>query len=130
MLDQHPFLAGYFAEMRRRMPPDLTWDEGPGWWAYQICSWERNADGPSSVGILEPGRRVTFQHRVAFVLTGLVEEDSRFGTLFATLQEPLYGRRPMLELINRILLANRTRDTAVPIDRVSRVAGKRFSGRR
>lgn len=38
------------------------------------------------------------------ILVGLVEEDSRFGTLFSQLQQPLGYRRPMLETLGQIVL--------------------------
>ena len=34
---------------------------------------------------------------------GLVEEDSRLGTVLAHLQEPLLARRPTLELVGQLL---------------------------
>jgi hypothetical protein len=38
------------------------------------------------------------------MVTGLVEEDSRFGTLFAELQEPLTHRRPTLEMVGQMMM--------------------------
>jgi hypothetical protein len=40
------------------------------------------------------------------MLAGLIEEDSRFGTLFAHLQEPLPARRLILGLVGQLLAGN------------------------
>src|SRR4029079_5740137 len=43
--------------------------------------------------------RLTGAELTALMLAGVVEEDIRFGSLFAALQEPLAARRPCLGLI-------------------------------
>ena len=61
---------------------------------------------------------------LALVIVGLVEEDSRFATLFAGLQHPIPHRRPSITLLREILLsdAGRTADVCEicqPIDGVT-----------
>lgn len=104
-----PFLAGYFVEMRDAMPDDLTWEEATMWWQQQITAWEEGFAEHLPLRAMAEETGLPFSSRLAFVLVGLVEEDSRFGTLFHEMQQPLPDRRPNLELVGRTLLD----DTAV-----------------
>ena len=90
--------------MRQYMPDDLTWEGAHQWWETEILRWESDFDKCLPLRSLSAHGDLNFQHRIAAVLAGLVEEDSRFGTLIANLQEPLSSRRPSLELLGRILL--------------------------
>jgi len=103
VFERYPFLGEYFAEMRGHMPDELTWADGTTWWREEIAAWEDAASEPLPLG--ELGRRsgLGFASRLAFLAAGLVEEDSRFGTLLAELQEPLGHRRPTLELLGQMI---------------------------
>ena len=108
VFSEHPFLAGYFGELRARMPEHVTWLDGLDWWSMTIAAWEKDqvsAGTPQDWPLtgLDDGGSGGFYRRLMFVLAGLVEEDSRFGTLFTQIQAPLPGRRPSLELLDRIL---------------------------
>lgn len=102
MLDEFSFLAGYFEEMSRYMPDDITWDAALEWWIQQITYWEQATDEHLPLLALTEKMGVGFQSRIALMLVGLNEEDSRFGTLFSRLQEPQAYRRPSLELVEHI----------------------------
>jgi hypothetical protein len=98
-----PFLAGYFDEMLRFMPPEITWEQGWRWWQIELAAWEAEAAARLPLLRLEQQAALSAEARLALILTGLVEEDSRFGTVFARLQEPLPGRRPTVELLGQIV---------------------------
>jgi hypothetical protein len=98
-----PFLAGYFDEMLRFMPPEITWEQGWRWWQIELAAWEADAAARLPLLRLEQQAALSAEARLALILTGLVEEDSRFGTVFARLQEPLPGRRPTVELLGQIV---------------------------
>ena len=100
---QYPFLAGYFGEMLDYMPDETTWEEGPNWWEQQITAWEAPHAANLPLCTLTTEGGVDFNGRLTLILVGLVEEDSRFGTLFAALQAPLALRRPCLELAGHIM---------------------------
>ena len=123
--EKYPFLAGYLDEIRVYLPENVTWKDALGWWEQEITAWEKGhaehlteSDGVffNSDGLESPLRfdlpllslveqdGINFQNRIALMVVGLVEEDSRFGTLFAQLQEPLVQRRPCLELIGQIMM--------------------------
>lgn len=103
VFERFPFLAEYFAEMRTRMPDDLTWAEATEWWQEELASWEEDVAEPLPLLRLEEHAALGFQGRLALLVTGLVEEDSRFGTLMAEIQEPLTHRRPTLELVGQVV---------------------------
>ena len=101
---RYPFLGEYFNEMRQQMPDDITWEAATTWWKEQIETWERGCDAHLPLRALAGQAGLPFSSRLAFMLIGLVEEDSRFGTLFAELQEPLTHRRPTLELAGQMMM--------------------------
>ena len=103
LVEDHPFLWQYLAEDLRFIPDELTWSEGGSWWWTQIQRWEARANGHLPLHALSTELGLSAAQRLAFVLVGLIEEDARFGTLFATLQAPVSSRRPTVELLGRIV---------------------------
>ncbi|MCA9968899.1 MAG: ATP-binding protein [Anaerolineales bacterium] len=109
ILDAYPFLSHYLGEMLPHMPPDVSWDDGLAWWQAQLAAWaaaaaaDADADGDDCFPLRALDDELDFAHRLALLLVGLAEEDSRFGTLFARLQAPPEARRPSLELVGQIV---------------------------
>lgn len=95
LFEKHPFLAWYFSELLAVMPGELSWDDGRLWWEEAINIWASGASVWLPIKALGDAAE-------ACMLAGLVEEDARFGTLFADLQAPLPHRRPTLELLGRV----------------------------
>lgn len=113
--ERYPFLGHYLDEIQREMPPEITWTEARIWWRKQLIHWERKLPAtrlPLRDLVVEGG--ISPDARLVFMLVGLVEEDSRFGTLFAELQEPLPHRRPTLELVGQVM-----GDTGNPVGTVA-----------
>jgi AAA+ superfamily predicted ATPase len=104
VFQRFPFLGEYFAEMRQQMPDDLAWDDGTEWWRAEITRWEARCAFHLPLRALAEQAVLTFPSRLAFMLIGLVEEDSRFGTVLAELQDPLTHRRPTLELTGQMMM--------------------------
>ncbi|MDH5359725.1 MAG: ATP-binding protein [Gammaproteobacteria bacterium] len=104
LFERYPFLSEYFDEMRRHMPEQISWDEGSAWWREQLTLWQQGADEHMPISALMDEAGLSFESCMAFMITGLVEEDSRFGTLFAELQEPLPHRRPTLEMVGQMMI--------------------------
>jgi hypothetical protein len=75
------------------------------WWQEQIEIWEREAACHLPLLALSD---LDYQQRLALLFAGLVEEDSRFGTLFAHLQAPLSQRRPGIELVAHVFTSGNT----------------------
>ncbi|ARA94259.1 hypothetical protein AWN76_014595 [Rhodothermaceae bacterium RA] len=97
----HPVLARYDDDLRPYLPADLPRAAGPAWWDQALDAWARRASAPLPLHRLAALGLGAMERR-ALLIAGLVEEEARLGTLFATLQAPLPGRRPCLELIGRI----------------------------
>ncbi len=102
-LAAYPFLAGYFTTLLPHMPEGTSWEDGWQWWEAAIDAWERSGPAHLPLRALADQGGLDFRARVALLLIGLGEEDSRFGTLFARLQEPLAPRRPSLEFVGQVL---------------------------
>lgn len=100
----YPFLGEYFLEMRKYMPEGVTWEDAPLWWQEEIAAWEETCSGHLPLRALAAEASLSFTHLLAFFAAGLIEEDSRFGTVFEKLQQPLGHRRPAMELAGRLLL--------------------------
>ena len=103
---KYPFLEGYFKEMLKYMPEDVGWEDALLWWENEITSWEKECTNHLPLLALTENGNIDFCGRVALMVVGLVEEDSRFGMLFSKLQEPLESRRPCLELAGQIMMDN------------------------
>lgn len=106
LLEEHPFLEGYFAQILERMPEEINWRDGLEWWQTQIAIWE--AGQPLPFVTLSNAMDLDFMGRIALSMTGLVEEDARFGPIFDKLQPTTAGQRPMVQLLHKIaILSNR-----------------------
>jgi hypothetical protein len=104
VFDRYGFLGEYFLEMRQHMPEDLTWEDGSEWWHKELVAWEKACDFHLPLRALSQQAALPFPSRLALMAIGLVEEDSRFGTLLAELQAPLTHRRPTLELVGQMMM--------------------------
>ncbi len=100
---RYPFLAHYRKEMGRYLTPGCSAVSAIRAWEAGMSTWE--ADCPLRLPLVALARLDAVGPRglAVFLLAGIVEEDSRFGTLLARLQEPLATRRPTLELAGQTL---------------------------
>lgn len=103
VLQEYPFLEQYLAESLRFMPEVLTWEGGTAWWMREIEAWEAASEAPLPLRVLSRTLGLSMRQRLAFLTVGLLEEDSRLGTLFVDVQAPLSSRRPTLEIVGRIV---------------------------
>src|SRR5262245_61647788 len=102
-LEEHAFLGRYLEEMLAYQPEDLDWDEAVAWWGTQVRDWEADAHQELPLRELITSDLLSPAERDGLIVAGLIEEDSRFGTLFAQLQMPLSARRPTLELVDQVI---------------------------
>lgn len=100
---RYPFLAHYLAEIQGVLPASVTGDTAARWWAREIATWEETVDEHLPLRAIDTLPGTDFSGRLALLCVGLVDEDSRFGTLFAHFQQPLAHRRPFLETVGQII---------------------------
>lgn len=128
--EQFPFLAGYHTLLQAFVPDIITRDEQDAFWEAYILRWESHAseageaDNIGGIGktnetdksveslraslhlplkALREALGLGVGEMLFLIAVGLVEEDIRFGTLFATLQAPLPARRPCLGVLGWLL---------------------------
>ena len=102
VFERHPFLTGYLEEMSPYLPEELRWEQASRWWQDGMRAWERGARTHLPLVALE-ATGISFAERLALVMSGLVEEDGRFGSVLAELQRPLEHRRPTLETVASVV---------------------------
>jgi hypothetical protein len=102
-LTRFPFLRGYLVEIERALPAGQPWEDAAGWWEREIGAWEQTIDQHLPLRAVDELSAAGFEGRLALLCAGLVDEDSRFGTLLAHFQEPLPYRRPCLETVGHIM---------------------------
>ena len=90
-----PFLKGYEDELHRLHAGNAL--------AAEIRAWESRSPVRLPLKSAERDAGLEWAQRLAFVLIGLVEEDARFGALFADVQGEAGSRRPTLELVGRMV---------------------------
>jgi ATPase family protein associated with various cellular activities (AAA) len=102
VLHDFPFLADYVAELVGRFPSIDPWTPDDAWLQDAIVQWETEtetwlplralvSEGLDSLALL------------TLALIGLIEEDSGFATIFASLQAVSPSRRPTVGLLRQIL---------------------------
>jgi len=98
-LEAFPFLGRYLNELGRYLPERSGWRASITWMDRQIAAWERDRERELPLARAFPSRA----ERIALLFIGLVEEDSRFGALFAALEERPGARRPTLETVEAVM---------------------------
>ncbi|HEX6624631.1 MAG TPA: hypothetical protein VF064_13040, partial [Pyrinomonadaceae bacterium] len=98
----YQFLQGYEDELRAAMPGGGGEEEARAWWRAEIGAWEQETRARLPLRELAKTLGLSHGELIALVLAGVVEEDIRFGSVFAALQEPLPARRPCLGLLGAL----------------------------
>src|SRR5260370_28342104 len=73
------------------------------WWDGQGAEWEDNVIAYLPLRALAREAELSAREMRLLMEAGLVEEDIRFGALFAALQEPLIARRPCIGALSWLL---------------------------
>lgn len=117
-LQAFPFLAAYRSLLAQHEPADLAPDLAWAWWDLQVTAGrdQAQADGHLPLRALRSELGLG-EDDVRFLIgAGLVEEDIRFGALFAALQDPLSARRPCVGLLGWLLAAPDGLSSGEPLD--------------
>lgn len=84
-LERHPFLIGYLDAAMPYVPIGHSWEDTHRWWIDEITAWESTAAADLPLCRLSDRLGITPIGRTLFILSGLVEEDSRFAQVFAAI---------------------------------------------
>ena len=103
LMERFPFLASYRDLLRAHQPDLMPPQEQIAWWQAQADEWQAQVDGHLPLRALAQMLNLHETALQLVMLAGLVEEDIRFGAVFATLQHPLAARRPCLGLLGWLL---------------------------
>ncbi len=101
--ERFPFLATYRGILHALVPDEVPLSAQGAWWDMQIATFEAQAHEHLPLRLLMDAAGLSMSEVRLLVATGLVEEDIRFGSLFAALQEPLVARRPCIGVLNWLL---------------------------
>ena len=99
--EKFPFLIGYNDELAEHGLNGQTINEAADWWSESTDQWEAGARSWLPIATLRKKARLERAALNALMCVGLVEEDSRFGSLFEVMQEQPGQRRPTLGLIKQ-----------------------------
>jgi hypothetical protein len=102
-LAQFPFLHSYQIALRAYQPPELEPARAAAWWDTQRAALERATPGRLPMRALADEAGLGQDAVRLLLAAGLIEEDIRFGALFAALQAPLLARRPCLGVLGWLL---------------------------
>ncbi len=100
---QFPFLSGYQQMLHAYTPVGLTSEMESAWWDMQIVQMEAQTVAHLPLRALRDEAGLSGDEIRVLIAAGLVEEDIRFGALFAALQEPIIARRPCVGALSWLL---------------------------
>ncbi len=100
---QFSFLAGYQAVLQTYSPASMSPKSAGAWWDTHIADWEAGVEGHLPLRALVEEADLSTDAVRLLIAVGLIEEDIRFGALFASLQEPLAARRPCIGILGWLL---------------------------
>src|SRR5262249_5159989 len=92
--EQYPFLIGYNDALAGCEPNDLSDEETARWWSGAVRWWESSASVHLPLRALRDECGLDDGAITLLMLAGLIEEDSRFGSLFEAMQNTPGERRP------------------------------------
>ncbi|HEY6190253.1 MAG TPA: ATP-binding protein [Pyrinomonadaceae bacterium] len=99
--EQFPFLAGYNAELAAHAVDELSCEEACRVWDEGLRAWEDGTDEHLPLRALREEACLDRDTLSLMMCVGLVEEDARFGLLFALLQGTPEQHRPTTGLLNQ-----------------------------
>ncbi|NTX01783.1 ATP-binding protein [Myxococcus sp. CA040A] len=100
LLARFPFLEAYRAELTELGIDPHEVSTGAGPWAEAISAWEEDVTEHLPLRALRRAALLDHDTLTLLLAVGMVEEDARFGALFASLQGTPTLHRPTLGLLN------------------------------
>jgi hypothetical protein len=100
-IEHFPFLAGYRDELQFAMENNCALEQ----WREVLARWEASAPGHLPLRALRESAALSHPALTLLITIGLIEEDSRFGLLFETMQGSP-GQRPTAGLLSTLWRAS------------------------
>src|SRR5689334_21125787 len=97
--EQFPFLTGYLSELAAAGLEGMAIQDAQRWWFGELTTWEGRAPGHMPLAALKAAG-VSYDAVILLLIIGLIEEDARFGPVFAFLQNRPTQQRPTLALLD------------------------------
>jgi hypothetical protein len=101
-LEHFPFLAGYSEELAAHSGSGLALDGATRWWHNALSAWEATVPGHLPLRALREATGLDHDALTLWVSLGLIEEDTRFGVVFATTQGTPAQHRPTVGLLHAL----------------------------
>jgi len=98
--DRFPFLAGYSNELASHGLEGMSPDDAPLWWRKSVMAWESGTTQHLPLRALRNASGLDYDAMLVLMSVGLIEEDGRFGDLFAALQSAPERDRPTISLLD------------------------------
>ena len=95
-----PFLTAYSDQIAARGAAGLPVATAADWWHQSLETWENGSDVHLPLRALRIGSHLDRTAFTMFLSVGLVEEESRFGDVFESIQASAGQRRPTYALLN------------------------------
>jgi hypothetical protein len=103
LLAEYPFIAAYYDELSGLPVDEWLADFETGYSGTGPGSSGPGSSGHLPLRAIQDNLGLTAEALDLLLAAGLIEEDIRFGALFAALQEPLPTRQPCLGILNWLL---------------------------
>lgn len=98
--EQFPFLIGYNNELATHGAGGMSSEEAGRWWRESLLAWEAKSEARLPLRELREAAGLDYSSLLLWITVGLIEEDARFGSLFATMQGTPEQHRPTAGLLN------------------------------
>jgi ATPase family associated with various cellular activities (AAA) len=127
LLAAFPFLAGYGAELAGDEPQNLDRPGKKKWWRETLPCWETTADHLPLRAAREHND-LDHDAMILWLTVGLIEEDSRFGLLFGTMQGASGAQRPTIGLLSSLFRDSDGNDGRAKLKQLDDCGFVAFSG--
>ena len=98
--EQFPFLVGYCTELHTRGVKDLKQENLAVWWRESVIAWENSIVDHLPLRALCDASGLDYSALTLLLTVGLIEEDTRFGSIFDAFQTTPGYHRPTIGLLN------------------------------
>lgn len=100
VFNEFPFLQIYDERLAGREPDDLEDEKADQWWSENLLAWEKKCATHLPLRALREKLALSYSAIILLMTIGLVEEDSRFGSVFEALNQFSDDKRLTFGMVN------------------------------